>query len=115
MKARRDFFANLKAEIGRGKVRVIEGKSTDVAASLLIEFGQMFDMVFIDADHSYEGCRDDIAAYRPLLKPGGLFCGHDYPWPSVAVPWKGVGRAVREAFGVPKEGPSSIWWVNVQT
>lgn len=111
--ARRDFFRNLSREIGCGRVRVMEGKSTEVAADLLVTFGAMFDVIFIDADHSYEGCKADIAAYRPLLKAGGLFCGHDYPWPSVAAPWEGVGRAVREAFGVPKEGPSSIWWVTL--
>lgn len=109
--ARRDFFRNLKTEIRCGKVRVLEGKSTDVAADLAITFGAMYDMIFLDGDHSYEGCRADIVAFRSLLKPGGMLCGHDYPWPSVAVPWEGVGRAVRETFGVPHEAPSSIWYV----
>lgn len=36
------------------------------------------DLVFIDADHSYEGCRDDIQAYWPKVKPGGIISGHDY-------------------------------------
>jgi hypothetical protein len=36
------------------------------------------DVVFIDADHSYEGCRRDIIAWRSKVKPGGLLCGHDY-------------------------------------
>ncbi len=36
------------------------------------------DFVFIDADHSYEGCRDDIARWWPMVKPGGYLCGHDY-------------------------------------
>lgn len=111
VQARRDFFANLKAERAAGRVHVMEGRSVEVAADLLVTFGPMFDMIFLDADHSYEGVKADIAAYRPLLKTGGLFCGHDYPWPSVAVPWVGVGRAVRETFGVPGKGPSSIWWV----
>lgn len=110
--ARVDFLRNLAVEIGTGKVRVLAGDSVDVAANLQVEFGRMFDMIFIDADHSYDGVRRDLEAFRPLLKVGGLFCGHDYPWKSVAVPWPGVGRAVREAVGVPNEGPSSIWWVN---
>lgn len=36
------------------------------------------DLVFIDADHSYEGCRDDIMAYWPKVKAGGIISGHDY-------------------------------------
>ncbi len=36
------------------------------------------DLVFIDADHSYEGCRDDIKNWLPKVKPGGWLSGHDY-------------------------------------
>jgi hypothetical protein len=37
-----------------------------------------FDFVYIDADHSFQGCRADLALWWPKLKPGGLFSGHDY-------------------------------------
>lgn len=36
------------------------------------------DFAFIDADHSYEGCRDDIRAWFPKVKSGGFISGHDY-------------------------------------
>lgn len=39
------------------------------------------DFAFIDADHSYEGCRADIEAWWPKVKAGGLICGHDYGHP----------------------------------
>ena len=62
-------------------------------------------MVFIDGDHSYAGCKADIKAWLPHIKPGGLLVIHDYkkderyaqpiigkaPHPKA---WHGVDRAV---------------------
>jgi predicted O-methyltransferase YrrM len=50
------------------------------------------DLVFVDADHSYDAVRRDIRAWAPKLRPGGLLSGHDWGWIGVSV-------AVREAFG----------------
>lgn len=37
------------------------------------------DLLFIDGDHSYEGCRADVERFVPtLLRPGGYFILHDY-------------------------------------
>ena len=36
------------------------------------------DWVFIDALHDYRSVRDDIRAWAPKVKPGGLISGHDY-------------------------------------
>jgi hypothetical protein len=52
------------------------------------------DFVFIDADHSYEGCSADIAAWAPKVKPGGLVGGHDYDNPRLV--GNGVKKAVDE-------------------
>ena len=35
------------------------------------------DLIFIDGDHSFEGCFADLVAWYPKLKPGGIFLGHD--------------------------------------
>lgn len=43
----------------------------------------LFDMVFIDADHSYNAVFADIVAWRPRVISGGILCGHDYQWPDV--------------------------------
>ena len=37
----------------------------------------LFDFVFIDADHTYEGCKRDILSWNSKLKPGGFLMGHD--------------------------------------
>jgi Methyltransferase domain len=36
------------------------------------------DFVYIDADHRYEHADQDIKAWWPTVKSGGLLCGHDY-------------------------------------
>jgi hypothetical protein len=60
------------------------------------------DMVFIDGDHSYEGCAGDITGWIPHIKPGGVLAIHDYkkgeipPHPNGPHPmvWEGVDAAV---------------------
>jgi len=37
-----------------------------------------FDLVYIDGDHSYEGCKQDLEDWWPKVKKGGLFLGDDY-------------------------------------
>lgn len=37
-----------------------------------------FDFVYIDADHSYDGCYSDITNWYPKVKPGKFLVGHDY-------------------------------------
>lgn len=39
------------------------------------------DMVFVDGAHDYEAVRDDIAAWKPVVKDGGLLVFHDYDKP----------------------------------
>jgi predicted O-methyltransferase YrrM len=50
------------------------------------------DFVFIDADHSYEAVKLDIAAWLPKVKAGGYIGGHD-------LCFEGVKRAVDEMLG----------------
>lgn len=39
--------------------------------------GEQFDIIFIDADHLYDGIYNDIVNSAPLLKDGGIICGDD--------------------------------------
>jgi len=45
--------------------------------------GTLVDFVFIDADHSMKGVLEDIVAWRPLVRSGGMLFGHDINWPTV--------------------------------
>jgi len=63
-----------------------------------------FDVVFIDAGHTYEDVKADIEAWLPKAKM--VLCGHDY-LPDV---WMGVIQAVDEKFGKPDGVAGSIWY-----
>ena len=41
------------------------------------------DFVLIDANHDYEPVKEDILAWLPKVKSGGVLAGDDYPWPGV--------------------------------
>lgn len=62
-------------EIAAGIVEVRRARSPAAANEFPNDY---FDWIYIDADHTYEAVRDDLAAWRPKVKPGGLVMGHDY-------------------------------------
>lgn len=37
-----------------------------------------FDAIYIDADHRYDAVLNDLVAYAPKLKPGGILFGDDF-------------------------------------
>ena len=49
---------------------------SDVAAKLFPD--EYFDLIYVDADHSYEGCKKDLEAWWTKVKKGGFFTGDDY-------------------------------------
>ena len=61
------------------RVQMIRETSSDAADKIkTITKKAEFDFIFVDGDHSYEATYADCEKYYPLLKKGGLFCGHDY-------------------------------------
>jgi len=55
-------------------VKALVMSSADAAAVIS---NQTFDLIFIDADHSYEATRTDISLWRNKVAPDGILCGHD--------------------------------------
>lgn len=70
------FMKNLSGEIALGKVLLWEMDSTKAAADFAAK-GLKADMVFIDGSHDTPNVLADIRAWLPLVRPGGLLCGHD--------------------------------------
>jgi predicted O-methyltransferase YrrM len=46
---------------------------------LALDEGRLpYDLILVDGDHTYDGVRQDIVDYYPLLSPGGVMVFHDY-------------------------------------
>jgi hypothetical protein len=85
-----EFLTNLAPELNSKRIIPIRAESGNAVPILRQILGdQKVDMVFIDADHSYDSVTRDILNYRPFVRKGGVLSGHDYS--SV---WPGVRRAV---------------------
>jgi predicted O-methyltransferase YrrM len=56
----------------------IEIKRGDSVKMLSNYQDESFDMIYIDADHSYEGCKRDLIESYKKVKKGGYIMGHDY-------------------------------------
>lgn len=72
-----------------GQYRPLCMKSVDAAK--LFETG-MLDWVYIDAHHSYGAVSEDLTAWYPKVKSGGIVAGHDWNKPCIR---KAVWRFVR--------------------
>jgi hypothetical protein len=82
--------------INKPFVQIRRGKSIDIAKEYEDNY---FDLIYIDGDHSYQGCKEDIIAWLPKTKR--FLVGDDYNKP-------GVNKAVNELLinitSLPRHG-----------
>jgi len=97
-------FGRTMADFGLGEAVTPMVALSEKAAKRVPD--RQFDLVFIDGDHSYEAVKDDIEAWGPLVKEGGILSGHD--WDEKGESWPGVHKAVVEVLGWPSF-KKNIW------
>lgn len=68
------------------------------------------DFVYIDAQHIYKNCKEDIAVWYPKLVTGGIFGGHDYDVEHTPGICKAVDEFVKEK-GLELYQEDMDWWV----
>lgn len=59
---------------------IIKGMSVDVAKTIP---DNSLDFVYIDANHTPKCVSEDIIAWEPKVRQGGIVSGHDYQLPDV--------------------------------
>ncbi len=99
-----EFIENVKP-VCKGIWQVCQD-DTALSAQYLLP-GEQVDVCYVDADHRYEGCKKDIEAWWPRIKPGGILAGHDY-----CGEYQGVVDAVEEFAkreGLPVEHRGITW------
>jgi len=73
--------------------RIVYAKAGEYSGAKILEIESMqaikafhpasLDFVFIDADHTQKAVKDDILAWKNIVRPGGILCGDDYDMESV--------------------------------
>jgi len=102
-----DAFQEFKNTIEEQKEKIsIYKMKSDDAVNLLKD---KYDFVYIDGLHTYDGVKEDIKNYLPLVKEGGVIGGHDYG--TQAEHLLGVTKAVDEMFGKPDKVFKDNSWI----
>jgi len=112
---------NLHTEVQK-KYEYLNDSYIKTKSILVREFGAPYaaqfednsvDFVYLDADHKYESVKEEIKAWWPKIKLGGILAGHDY----IDVSYFGVIPAVDEFVEREKlelkitDEEFATWWV----
>jgi hypothetical protein len=93
--------AALAEHLESGRVRLLRSPAVEAAA--LVDPGA--DLVYLDAATEYAETAAQLAAYEPLVRPGGTICGHHYQRRA------GTRTAVDARYGDRVKSRGQLWWV----
>lgn len=100
-------FKAIKTHRPDMQIELIKTSSIDASRQVAKRDDPPFDTIYIDGDHTHEGVMTDIHSWLPLLRDGGVMCGHDY-WPNHSGVMDAVDEAFREDFQV--QSGTRIWY-----
>jgi predicted O-methyltransferase YrrM len=90
----------------RDCIHVLRGTSVQMSKV----FKEEIDLLFIDGDHTYAACKEDVVNWLPKVKNGGVVVLHDVAWS------KGV-RSVVDEFIRPVQKEEkyidNIYWARI--
>lgn len=97
-----DQFVENTASVLNKRIFIHRISTTDAAACWR---GGPIDILFVDADHTAEAVLQDLKAWMPYVRSGGLICGHDHRT------FAEVRVAVDEVFGEGVvKSTCDVWW-----
>ncbi len=84
--------------------KVVVARALSVSAAAMFQ-PEIFDFIYLDANHSTKAVREDLEHWWPKLKPGGIIAGHDYQ------AGNGAGYGVKQAV----DNFASEWDLKIYT
>lgn len=82
-------------------------KMTSLEAAVLVPDGSL-DFVYVDSNHAKAYVLEDLAAWTPKVRSGGIVAGHDFELPPHKAPWIDVREAVLDFTAAHQITP---WYV----
>lgn len=114
LKAMCQTLTTCREAIAAGVVRPLCGLSADTAKMFA---GGELDWVYIDACHTYDACMEDLKAWVPKVRRGGIVMIHDYEpryWWSRTGTVKATNEFTKKhrvvKFGLTEDEKATFWF-----